>query len=338
MGLARLGRQTWCRCSSSSRPLSSSARRARALAALLSSSCCRRSSSSARCLQARGGQCTAGLGAGGGGQVDSGHPPAPGSLLAQPLLLLGHLAVEPPAQLLQVPLLLLQLLLEAAEEGTAGHAAGTGEPCSAPAGPGRPATAQGTVPQHRLVWLPPSWHACGAAARLWVPVFTLGVPNSLWAPGTPQLCSDRGPRVLWGAGRGTPTAAGCARAPAGPAPPSPAPAAPAAPPPGARSAGPPARPPAAARPRAGCAASSPPACAWRSASGSRAPGLGAGAQRCRDPVLTLAAGGPGSTPAPGGREPRGEGAPVQEGQAPSVRDPLSTGRSHRTGGRSPDPT
>ena len=40
-------------------------------------------------------------------------PVAPGCLLAQPLLFLGHLAVEPPSLLLQGPLLLLHVLLEA---------------------------------------------------------------------------------------------------------------------------------------------------------------------------------------------------------------------------------
>lgn len=53
---------------------------------------------------------------------------APGCLLVQPLLLLGHLAVEPLPKLLQGPLLLLQLLLEAADGAQAG--AGRGGRCT----------------------------------------------------------------------------------------------------------------------------------------------------------------------------------------------------------------
>lgn len=54
-------------------------------------------------------------------------PGAPGCLLAQPLLLLGHLAVEPPPLLLQGPLLLLQVLLEAAgRQASSGERLGQG--------------------------------------------------------------------------------------------------------------------------------------------------------------------------------------------------------------------
>lgn len=58
------------------------------------------------------------------GEGAAGGPPrvAPGCLLAQPLLLLGHLAVEPPPLLLQSPLLLLHVLLEAAGPRAEGSA------------------------------------------------------------------------------------------------------------------------------------------------------------------------------------------------------------------------
>lgn len=60
-------------------------------------------------------------------------PVAPGCLLAQPLLFLGHLAVEPPSLLLQGPLLLLHVLLEA--EG--GESLSRGRPPRWPARPAR---------------------------------------------------------------------------------------------------------------------------------------------------------------------------------------------------------
>lgn len=104
---------TWCRRSCSSLPFSNSALRARPSAALLSSSCCLSSSSSARCLGGGGGERSAGWGSGGGPRHPGPLPVAPGCLLAQPLLFLGHLAVEPPSLLLQGPLLLLHVLLEA---------------------------------------------------------------------------------------------------------------------------------------------------------------------------------------------------------------------------------
>lgn len=118
--------QTWCRRSCSSLPFSNSALRARPPAELLSSSCCLSSSSSARCLQCESGVSRAGSQTAGRGRRQA-LPGAPGCLLAQPLLLLGHLAVEPPPLLLQGPLLLLQVLLEAAgRQASSGERLGQG--------------------------------------------------------------------------------------------------------------------------------------------------------------------------------------------------------------------
>ena len=49
------------------------------------------------------------------------RPAVPGGLLAQPLLLLRNLVVKPPPLLLQGPLLLLQVLLEAVDTGLIGR-------------------------------------------------------------------------------------------------------------------------------------------------------------------------------------------------------------------------
>lgn len=54
------------------------------------------------------------------------HPAVPGGLLAKPLLLLRNLVVEPPPLLLQGPLLLLQVLLEAVDTGLIGRGGGWG--------------------------------------------------------------------------------------------------------------------------------------------------------------------------------------------------------------------
>lgn len=88
-------------------------------AELLASSCLRSSSTSALCLP----EDRAELSAPRGSLHEGDHPPkgcqacrllallSPGRLLAQPLLLLGDLRVEPAPLLLQRLLLLLQLLL-----------------------------------------------------------------------------------------------------------------------------------------------------------------------------------------------------------------------------------
>lgn len=85
-------------------------------AELLASSCLRSSSTSALCLP----EDRAELAAPRGSLHEGDHPPgaaglpallSPGRLLAQPLLLLGDLRVEPAPLLLQRLLLLLQLLL-----------------------------------------------------------------------------------------------------------------------------------------------------------------------------------------------------------------------------------
>lgn len=122
-GLEVRGNQTWCRLSCSSFSLAYSSRSARVRAELLASSCRRSSSASARCLHRHSSQhphqplfprkSGPGSPAPQLRAAPSPRPPTcpPGCLLAQPLLLLSHLGIEPAPLQLQRLLLLLQLLL-----------------------------------------------------------------------------------------------------------------------------------------------------------------------------------------------------------------------------------
>jgi len=184
---------------------------------------------------------------------------SPGRLLAEPLLLLGHLGVEPAPLLLQRLLLLLQLLLAPAGTAASGTCPALGTRLPLHPNPSHPfcrGLDAGGCPWF-TGFSPPRADGEKRGCSSWV--LTAGNTSNAAARGCRSVSPTPRPSP---ATRGR-TAAGPAPSPAGSAPPSPAPAAPAAPLPAGRSAGQPARPTAAARPRAASSASGCPACAWR---------------------------------------------------------------------------